>query len=215
MFHLDTASDLIAGLFCICVLTPVTASAAEAFGKERSSQPRVIEAAVHNVAAPGWQQVQRVSVICGTNGFDFVAPEGLRLSAEAERLTLAASNSAYILTFRILNATTAEPSQETPNFQWTQLLEKFPNARLIEQSSRTVANQTGTAFELRLSAGNGSEQTAWVAFIPSAAGLLEFSCHAQVSKSSEAKVAFNSLLRTFRNSQNGKLKLLPICPQDS
>ena len=206
----------VAAIACaVLCLVVQTTSAADAFGTQDLFQPCVFEAAVQDVKTTGWQQLQRVSVSCGTNKFDFVAPLGLRLSAKPDRLTLVASNSTYSLTFRILSSGTTglNPGRGVPPREF--LLSQFPGASVIEEFFRTAANRNGPAFELRQKVAGGAVQASCVAFIPSAAGFLEFSFTAPLSKSAEAKVAFNSLLRTFRSNQFGKLEITTTDPGNS
>ena len=203
---------------CVLVLIAETVQGADTSGQKQGFQPRAFEAAVYNVETTGWQQMQRVAVAAGTNKFDFVAPYGLRLSANADLLTLASTNATYFLAFRILDTIGAEPNlgnRGNTDSQREYLLAQFPGANVIEEFSKTAASQTGPAYELRVKSAGDAERAVCVVFIPSAAGVLEFSCNAQPSKASEAKVAFNSLLRTFRSNQFGKLEILPSGPDNS
>ena len=207
--------SLLAVTVCALVLVAKSAQTADAPGKQADYQPRPLKAVIYNAETSGWQKMQRVAVSSGTNEFDFVAPYGLRMTASADRLTLVSSNSTYFLAIRILDSVTAELNGGNTDFPREFLLGQFPGAHIIEEFAKTAASRNGPAFELRARAAGGAEQTVWVAFIPSAAGVLEFSCMAQLSKTSEAKTAFNSLLRTFRSNQFGKLESLPTGPDNS
>jgi hypothetical protein len=207
MSHPDKLFYPIAVFFCALSLVARVAQADDSASRKKTLEPRTFGAEVRNGEIVGWQQVRRVFVTCGTNEFIFVAPYGLRTDSNPDRVTLVSSDYRYFLAFRILSTAVADSDPGNPDFHRELLLNQFPGATVIEESSKTVAGRNGPAFGLRVKIAGGVERAVCVALIPSAAGVLEFSVNADLSKSSEAMNAFNSLLRTFRSNESGKLEL--------
>jgi hypothetical protein len=215
MSYPDPISYPIAALCCALSLMPKPAPAADSHAKQANLQPRTFEAAIHNGETVGWQQVRRVFVACGTNEFVFVAPYGLRMTGSADSVTLVSTNYTYFLEFRILATAIAQPNLGDTDCHREFLLSQFPGAKVLEAFSKTAAGRSGPAFELRVKIAGGAERAVCVAMIPCAAGVLEFSYNADLSKSSDAKAAFNSLLRTFRSNERGKNELDAQVPDNS
>lgn len=205
----------VAAVFCALSLIAKVAQAEDSPGKQEILQPRTFEAAIRNGEIIGWQQVRRVFVTCGTNQFVFVAPYGLRIDANPDRVALVSTDSTYFLAFRILSTAVADPNPGNTDFHREFLLNQFPGAKVMEEFSKTAAGRNGPACELRVKIAGGVERAVWVALIPSAAGVLEFTLNADFSKSADARNAFNSLLRTFRSNESGKLEITALVPDNS
>lgn len=176
-------------------------------GKQELFLPRKFEAAIKNGEIVGWEQVRRVFVTLGTSEFVFAVPQGLRMDANPDKVTLVSTDSSYFLTFRILSAAVAESNTSNPDSCRRYVLDRFPAAQILEESSKTAARRHGPAFEMRSKAVGGMERALCVVLVPSEAGALEFTLNADLSKSADAKAAFNSLLRTFRSNESGKLEI--------
>jgi hypothetical protein len=206
MSHLKSVC-LIAAVVSALLLPAGVAPAGDSPGQQETVQPRMLEAAIQNGEIVGWEQVRRVFVTCGTNEFVFVAPYGLRIDANPAMVTVVSADSTYFLTFRILRAADADPNLENLDSYRELVFNRFPGAKVVEEYSKSAAGRNGPAFELRVKIASGVERAVWVALIPSAAGVLEFTLNADLSKSTDAKQAFNSGLRTFRSNENGKLEI--------
>lgn len=184
-----------------------SARAGESPAPQTAFLPRTFEAAIRNGEIVGWEgQTRRVFVTRGTNEFFFVVPQGMRVEVNPDKVALVSADATYFLTFRILNAETAGPGLANSGGRQF-LLNQFPNAKVVEEFSRTAAGQTGPALELQYKAAGGMERAVWVALIPSAAGLLEFCLNADPPKAADGQFAFDSMLRTFRSNENGKLEI--------
>jgi hypothetical protein len=204
-----------AAVVCALSLIANVAPADDSSGQKEIFQPRTFEAKIRNGETIGWEQVRRVFVTSGTNEFVFVAPLGLRADANLNRMVLQSADSTYFLSFRILRTADADPNPENADVYREFLLNQFPGAKVTEEFSRTAAGRNGPAFDLRVNIARGVERAVSVALIPSAAGVLEFTLNADLSKSSDARNAFNSMLRTFRSNENGKLEITARVLKDS
>jgi hypothetical protein len=186
-----------------------SAHAGESFAPQTAFRPRTFEAATRNGEILGREgQTRRVFVTRGTNEFYFVVPQGMRVEINPDKVSLVSADSTFFLTFRVLSPGDADPgvANSAPGREF--LVNQFPNAKVVDEFSRTAAGQNGPALELRYKAAGGIERAVWAALIPSAAGMLEFCLNADPPKAADGQFAFNSLLRTFRSNENGRLEVI-------
>lgn len=170
--------------------------------------PRTFDAAVKNGETIGWEQVRRVFMSCGTNEFLSAVPQGLRVEIATDKVTLVSTDATYFLTFRILDKAVTDPNLTRLDSYRQLALNQFPDSKVLEEFSQTAAGRRGPAFELRWTAAGASERVSRMAFIPSAAGILEFSLNADLKKSAAGQSAFTLLLRTFRSIEDGKVEII-------
>jgi hypothetical protein len=193
-----------------------SARAGEPSAPQTAFRPRTFVAAIRNGEIVGREeQMRRVFVTRGTNEFCFVVLQGMRVEVNPDKVALVSADATYFLTFRILSPGDAGPglADSPPGREF--LVNQFPNAKVVDEFSRTAAGQDGPALELRYTAAGGMERAVWVALIPSAAGLLEFCLNADPPKAADGQFAFNSLLRTFRSNENGRLEITTRVPDQS
>ena len=173
--------------------------------------PSLLQISIVYEPVPNLPPVPRACVTTGTNQFAFVVPEGFRVDASnPETILLTQNDYSCFLTLRIASPAPADPSDVKPDFCRALLSSRFPGAKISEAFSLAAANHSGPAFNLQWTNASGVAQSARVAFIPSAAGLLEFSLVASPGKFSGGQPPFNSLLLTFRTNEGGKLEILPL-----
>ncbi len=170
-----------------------------------TAEPCPLKVAVCGGETVGWEQIRRVLINAGTNEFVFVAPQGLRIQTEQTKVEVTPTAFSFFLTFRILT-NAAGLDLEDLNAARALTLNRFPEARCVEENPKSVAGKTGSALNLRYNKG-GVEHVICVALIPSAAGVLEFTLFAPQEKSPEARNAFNMILRTFRSNEGSKLEI--------
>lgn len=199
---------LAAVAFALSALTE-NAQADSSPGQKPVIQPRVFEAAVRNGEIIGWEQVRRVFVNCGTNEFVFVAPHGLRVEASPTMVAVVSPDSTYFLAFRILSAAAAEPNAENVDYYRELACDRFPRVKVMEETAKAAAGRSGVAFDMRVKIVGEVERAVYVALIPSAAGVLEFTLNADPAKLADARNAFNIMLRTFRSNESGKIEITP------
>jgi hypothetical protein len=171
--------------------------------------PRTFEAATRNGEIVGWEgQTRRVFVTRGTNEFFFVVPQGMRVEVNPDMVAVVSADSTYFLTFRILSAAAADPDSGNLDVYREMVSTRFPGARVMEEYPTAAAGRNGVVFDLRVKIVGGVERAVCVALIPSAAGVLEFTLNTDTAKSADARNAFNTVQRTFRTNENGKLEII-------
>lgn len=160
---------------------------------------------VHKGEIVGSEQIQRAMITSGTNEFLLVAPDGLTMdTTRPNKILLYPSDKSFFLTFRMTGTAADDPGSQSCR---KLLEEQYPGAQIVEEFSITAAGRSGPAFDLRWKSGRVSERFVRVAFIPSAAGLLEFSRISDAQNAGEAQRTFNGMIRAFRSNEKGKIEI--------
>ena len=138
-------------------------------------------------------------VTFGTNKFGFVMPAGLRLEVEdAQKVTLVSADLSCLLTFRVLESIAPDTTELDPAPYRDLLLSRHPDVKILEEFSQAAVNRRGPVFDLRWNAADAVQRRERVLFIPSAAGVLEFSLVSSLENFEAGRQGFNALLLTFR-----------------
>lgn len=154
--------------------------------------------------------VYRAYVSSGTNVFSFVIPADFRLGdSSPQKMVMVGVSHASHLTLRIFSPMSSEPKAE---FYRNILLSSYTDARVTDEFSRSAANHTGLAFDLLWKNSAGGRQFARVAFIPTPAGILEFSLITTPDKFSGWQNSFDSWLLSIRSNATGKSPAAPSTP---
>jgi hypothetical protein len=139
----------------------------------------------------------RVFISTGTNKYSLVVPNNFRQeNPNPKKLRLVNADYQCYLTFQIVGSVPEDKRELDSEFSRELLLKLYPGARILSEFSASAANRKGTAFDVRLSANGAS--IARIAFIPSSAGILEFSLITNSDRFKEHQPYFNSLLLGFR-----------------
>jgi len=155
--------------------------------------------------------VQRVFLNSGTNKFMFLAPLDFRVDAsEPDKIVMSSPEYGCFISVQFVEPVKSE-SGAVPPEAWRNLaLGDFPGAVITSEFAMNAANHSGPAFELQWANSTGLSQSGCAAFIPLAAGVLEFKLLAHADKYPDGRYFFNSLLLGFRSNESGKLEILPI-----
>ena len=174
--------------------------------------PAVLQMSIVNRMLPDERPVSRAYLTAGTNKFGFLVPEGFQTDPNnkaLDRISFISSEYNGWLTLHLAEPATSGDNDLDPQFYREQLLSRYPGAKITEEFSLTAAGRSGPAFDLQKMSG-GMLQSMRVAFIPSAAGVLEFSLLASPDNFPKFGSSFNLLLLTFRASVDGKLEFPPF-----
>ncbi|MFO1513118.1 MAG: hypothetical protein U1F83_09435 [Verrucomicrobiota bacterium] len=166
-----------------------------------------IVAWVENGEFIGEEQIRRLYVNAGSNHLGFIVPTGLRVDvSRPERVTLTAPDLSFFLTLRILGSTLPAGGGSPDTFR-QQTMQHYPGAVLSDESTAEVAGRRGPVFNLRWKPAEGLDRVVIVAFIPNAAGVLEFSIVAERGKAAEAQNALSGLLQRFQSTEGARLRM--------
>ncbi len=158
----------------------------------------------------GKRQVQRAFLNVGTNQIAFMIPGDFSMDAsDPQKIRLTDPANGCFITVRIGTAPEIEPGSET-SFYRAAALNRFPGAIVAQESSDFVANHSGPAFNLKWANSSGASQSARINFIPTAAGVLEFSVMAPTANFKDALNSFEVLIGSVQNNENGKIVIVPL-----
>jgi len=156
----------------------------------------------------GTHQVERAFLNIGTNQIAFIVPGGFQMdAANPEKIVLTEPTRGYFITVRVISL--AESTSETSSFK-AAALDRYPGAKITQETMAFVANHSGPAFDLEWLTSAGTAESARIHFIPSAAGILEFSVMARSADFKDARLYFDVLLASVQNNESGKLVIVPL-----
>jgi hypothetical protein len=156
----------------------------------------------------GDQQIRRAFLTIGATELAFLIPTGFFLDASDQQKIVLSDNTGHcFITVRVRPKSEVNSDAE---FFKAQALSRFPGAKISEQSSEGAANHFGPAFNLEWAGPNGGPQSARIAFIPCAAGVLEFSVLTPSANFKDAQLYLTVLLSSLRTNESGKLVIVPI-----
>lgn len=187
------------------------ASAQESSEGAATNQPTALSTMLKSEEMVALQPVQRAYVTYGTNQFAFVVPHGYRMDASnPEKIVLFNSDYSCYIAFRIAESL-GYGSRDVLSSACRQLvLERYPNAKILDEFSQSAASHSGPAFDLQWTNSARITQFTRVAFIPTAAGVLEFTLVTNAGKFTEGQYFLNSVMLTFRTNEGGKLHISPL-----
>jgi hypothetical protein len=166
-------------------------------------------AQIQHVGGPGLMPADFVYVTFGTNKFGFVMPAGFRLETQdAQKVTLVSADFSCLLTFRVLGPLPPGTTELDPAPYHDLLLSRHPGGKIIEEFSLAAASRRGPAFDMRWSAKGSVLRRERVLFIPSDAGVLEFSLLSSLDKFEAGRLGFGGLLLSFRAAKpDGQIEM--------
>lgn len=168
--------------------------------------------AIRDESGPGQVATRRAFLNAGTNKFAFIMPDGLRMdSSDPKRVTLASADYSCIISVSFLNSVSPDAAELDAETCRQVVLSRYPGAKILEEFALAAANRGGPAFDLKWTPGGQMARSARVAFIPSAAGVLEFSLDSTQEKFPQAQRILHLLMLSFRASNaEGKLENAPL-----
>jgi hypothetical protein len=151
----------------------------------------------------------RAYVTAGTVKFSFIVPQGFRLQGDpaSGRFILSNADGDCSLSFAILGPMPADGSGLNTDLYRTLVLRQRTNAIIQREFSSHAAGKSGPAFDLQWKAAAEITQCKRSVFIPSSAGVLEFTATAGSTSFSKAQGSLGTILGTFCYSMDGKLKV--------
>ena len=165
---------------------------------------------------PGMEPLSRVYVGVGTNQLALLAPLGFRIRSEPEqrKVVFSQPEGRCNIQFRLHAPPLAPDAKGLKPEPFRQLLlERHPGAQVVEEYTLSAGGQSGPAFDLAWRTPTGLWLFVRTVYIPSDAGILEFSMITDPDKAAEFRHVFNGVLLTFRSSRGGKLEVTPLSNQ--
>jgi len=155
------------------------------------------------------RQVQRVYFTLGTNQFAITVPEGYRADASnPRRMVFSEVNSTCFIACHFTDTPPSDATLSQDDVFRSMALSEFPGASVTDQVSASAANHRGLAFELHRRNSFGTEEIAFVAFIPTVAGVMEFDLLASSANFNAGRQAFKVLLSSVCTNEGGRLQII-------
>lgn len=155
--------------------------------------------------------VQRAYLTSGTNKFAFLVPGDFRMDASLpNKVVLISPDYSCFITVRFIAAGPSDTEAIQLESSRNQALSEFPGATITSEFSITAANHSGPAYELQWKNTSGAGESACAAFIPFAAGVLEFSLLTHSDKYPDGNYFFRSLLFSLQCNESGQLEILRL-----
>lgn len=181
-----------------------------------NAPPPAFEVKTAREELPGLGVFYRAYLNAGTNKMAFLIPRdfGLRADAERRKVVLFDRDERCFITVQYLGPVPppekpGAPALKADTYRDT-LLQRYPSAKVIEKFELAAGGKTGPAFDLALRDPIGAPRQFRAAFIPTAAGLVEFNLQTSVENFAAFLPAFNSLMITFRATAGGRLDIAPL-----
>ena len=151
----------------------------------------------------GRDPVTRASLTCGNKRFTFLVPNGYRVDAsDPEKVVLTSGDFHSYITLRAANLTCGDKTPQETECR-AKLLEKYPEAKIMEEFTSAAGSFTGPGFDLRSKSKGGATTAARVAYIPGLSGALEFSLITSPEQFGNSLSQLHSVMLTFRASEVG------------
>ena len=174
-----------------------------------TNSPPVFKAELFKGEFVGVDQILRLMLTSGTNQFMIVVPRGLQVDQSSPgKIVILSPDHSYYLIFRMIAAPESNPTKHD-SFRGL-LTHEYAGAKILEETFSQVAGHTGPSFDLFWRAYGGTEQFVRTAFIPSPAGILEFTLISNSENLRDAQLSFKGLLRGFRSNEKGKINIEPM-----
>ncbi len=163
------------------------------------------------------QPIYRAYLKAETGKFTFVIPVGFRLKGDPAEGKLKLSNleGNCQITFCILDPAPCGSQSLNVDDYRDVVQARHPKGKIIEQLCPGAAGREGVGFDMRWETTNKFAQCARTAFVPSTAGLLEFSATSNPKDFSDLRYQLNQVMATFQaTTPGGKLVVPKISPND-
>ena len=195
-------------LLCASAVLHAQVCAQSSFGSSVSNTPPGLTVKLRSEEPLGSGQVQRAYATFGTNQFAFVVPPYMRMDASnPHKIIMSKPDLSCFITFRLVDPTStglAEPDAE----KCRNILQKrYSDLKITDEFSLTADGHAGPAFEIQWTNAGGAAQAGRIAFIPSTAGLLEFSLECNADQLDVGKYWLSWVMTTFSSNEEGKLRI--------
>jgi hypothetical protein len=155
------------------------------------------------LSIPERGEITSYALLTGNNRFSFLPPAGWQISANAEKceVTLLSHDQIVGISFKIVVDGIAAGEKQDLD-KWRQkVLRRYPNAKIVNESSCYSRDVQGISFEFERIASNKAKLSTRLAFVPFADGTVEFLLTAPSKKFEDYTFAFANLLTSFHSER--------------
>lgn len=179
----------LAGSGFLCLLGALTASGqTPAPAPSATNAPPLITVRQEKEVVSGMEPISRIYVTAGTNRFALLTPNGFRASADPQSgvVTMTHAAGGCAVRFKLGGPMPPDAKELPPELMRQRLLERHAGARVLDEFTVNAGGRSGPAFDLHWRAPSGLPLFVRTAFIPSDAGILEFTMTTPPAKAAKA-----------------------------
>jgi hypothetical protein len=186
---------------------------------EDSSPPAIpLSVSLERLPLRCQEPIYRIYVTAETGKFTFVLPAGYRLRGDPVQGKLKVGNleGNCQISFSILNSTPCE-GQDLSVESYRRLLQaRHPSGRILSEFTRQAEKGSGPGFDIQWETTNKFPQRTYIVFLPSTAGVLEFSATSSPKDITNLQYLLVQVMASFQGTTpGGKLEVPHISAADS
>lgn len=172
-------------------------------------RPQEFDATVQDQQSTASESVRCILMSANQRHMRFVLPEEFRADLRnPEKITLANESFTALLSVRVLAATEDSPAPGSAAAYRTWISSRWADPVILNEHTFSAAKNSGPAFDL-LCKVDRVVRKVQIGFVPTPAGILEFSAVCSPEQFESAKSALYVLMRGFQMSGlDGKLPLV-------
>ncbi len=190
---------------------PAERTVADELSAPSPASPPPLQVSIVN-ESPTSQAILHAYVTAGTNKLNFLLPTGFRMDANTstpDMISLVNGDCNCWLTFCIAVPLPSNTKGLESGRCRALLLNRHSDVKILEEFSVVAAGQHGPAFDLQWENSSGLVQRARSAFIPSAAGVLEFELLTNPDNFPKFQNTFDAFLLNFRTGVDDNIESAP------
>jgi hypothetical protein len=174
-------------------------------GKATEDGPK-LDARFYQQNTPFSGEVTRGIIVAKESQFSFVLPSGFRRQVDAAERKISLTSTSYTasITAKIYETATDGQADLKPDTLRARALSLHKDAKVVDEFSASIESMSGPAFELEWVSEMGLRMTTRAAFVPYAAGHIEFTVQAPSSEIRLYDQPLSQLLMSIRTSPVGK-----------
>jgi hypothetical protein len=161
--------------------------------------------------------IYRAYVTAESGKFTFVLPRGFRVKDDSgAKLTFANLEGNFQITFSILDSTPSDSQPLNTDAYRDVVQARYPRGKIIEELCPAAAGRIGVGFDMQWMTTNKLTRCTRTAFVPSIAGVLEFSATCDAKDFPELRYQLNQIMSGFlATTPDGKLEVPNISAAES
>lgn len=169
-------------------------------------EPPKLDARFYQQNTPFSGEVTRGILVAQASQFSFVMPPGFRRQVDAAEKKISLTSTSYTcaITAKIFESASDGQKDLKPDALRAEVLGRHKDSKIVDEFKASIESMSGSGFELEWVSERGQKMTTRAAFVPYAAGHIEFTVQAPTSEIRQYDQSLNQLLLSFRTSPVGK-----------
>jgi hypothetical protein len=165
-----------------------------------------LEARFYQQNTPFSGEITRGILVAKETQFSFVMPAGFRRQIDSgeKKISLTSTSFTCAITAKIFENATDGQADLKPDTLRARVLSWHKDAKVVDEFTASIESMSGPAFEVDWVSDLGKKMTTRAAFVPYAAGRIEFTVQAPTAEIRQYDQSLSQLLLSIRTSPVGK-----------